>query len=187
MTGEENHLWLLGASDFGGAPDDYERRAAEFLAKRSFNPADVNAVQNLILCTGFNVALGQIPFRDDAEKTAGLALGTADLLGQMAAADYVDKLPALFDEFAEAARHSPEVRHAAETFSSVEELRQKTPAFWANFIRPKLDQDFAGLHRFLNDPYPAGPNRYLDEIEANIARLRRELAASGAPKPAVRG
>ena len=37
-------------------------------------------------------------------RIVGFALGTADLLGQMAAPDYVDKLPVLYDEFVEAAR-----------------------------------------------------------------------------------
>ena len=45
---------------------------------------------------------------------------------------------------------------------------QKTPAFWEKYVLPKLDRDFAGLHQFLNDPYPSGPNYYLDRIEANI-------------------
>jgi benzoyl-CoA reductase/2-hydroxyglutaryl-CoA dehydratase subunit BcrC/BadD/HgdB len=31
VSGWENHLWLIGASDFGGDPDDYRRRAEAFL------------------------------------------------------------------------------------------------------------------------------------------------------------
>jgi hypothetical protein len=54
-------------------------------------------------------------------------------------------------------------------------LRAKTPKFWEGYVRPKLERDFGGLYRFLNDPYPSGPNYYLDRVEANIARLRREL------------
>ncbi len=33
VTGEENHLWLVNCSDFGGDPGRYERRARAFLAK----------------------------------------------------------------------------------------------------------------------------------------------------------
>jgi benzoyl-CoA reductase/2-hydroxyglutaryl-CoA dehydratase subunit BcrC/BadD/HgdB len=33
VTGEENHLWLIGSSDFGGAPDAYGRAAEKFLAE----------------------------------------------------------------------------------------------------------------------------------------------------------
>src|SRR5579863_982820 len=79
------------------------RRSADFaavlLGKLNFDPKDIRAVQNMILCTGVNASLDQIPFQSDAERIAGYALGTADLLGQMAAADYVDKLPLLYAEF----------------------------------------------------------------------------------------
>ena len=159
--------------------------AAEFLAKQRFDAAEIAAVQNMILCTGFNAALAQIPFGTAAEKIGGLALATADLLGQMAADDYVDKLPILYAEFAEATRYMPEAKHPAALFTSAEELQRKTPGFWESYVRPKLDQDFAGIHHFLSDPYPAGPNSYLDAIDANIARLKRELAA--APVAAVAG
>ena len=57
----------------------------------------------MIFCTGINAALDKIPFQSEAEKIVGFALGTADLLGQMAADDYVEKLPVLYAEFAEAA------------------------------------------------------------------------------------
>jgi hypothetical protein len=53
--------------------------------------------------------------------------------------------------------------------------------FWENYVRNKINREFLGLYRFLNDPYPDGPNPYIDRIEANIARLRRELAARGWP------
>ena len=33
VTGEENHLWLIGASDFGGDPEGYGRAAEKFLAE----------------------------------------------------------------------------------------------------------------------------------------------------------
>ncbi len=33
VTGEENHLWLIGSSDFGGDPDSYARAADAFLAE----------------------------------------------------------------------------------------------------------------------------------------------------------
>jgi len=43
----------------------------------------------------------RLVFRTELEKLVGFALATADLLGQMAAPDYVDKLPILYLEFAE--------------------------------------------------------------------------------------
>jgi len=154
--------------------------AADLLKAKGFSATDITAVQNMIRCTGVNAALSVIPFQSELEKVAGWALGTADLLGQMAAEDYVDKLPILYAEFAEAARHSKDRTHFIGMFSSAEDLLQKTPTFWEKFVRLKLDRDFGGLHQFLNDPYPSGPNSYFDRIEANIERLRQRIATGGA-------
>ena len=156
-------------------------RSAEFAAKllgeRDYNSTDIHSVQNMIRCTGVDSATSVIPFQGDLEKMVGQALGTADLLGQMAADDYVDKLPILYDEFAEAARHTKDKPHFIAMFSSAADLMQKTPTFWRNYVLLKLNRDFGGLHRFLNDPYPYGPNYYLERIEKNMTRLRNHLAS----------
>jgi len=153
--------------------------AAQLLKEKGFNASDIKSVQNMILCTGVNAALSVIPFQSELEKVAGWALGTADLLGQMAAEDYVDKLPILYAEFVEAAAYSKDRTHFIAMFSSPEDLMQKTPVFWDKFVRIKLDRDFGGLYRFLNAPYPSGPNSYFERIEANIERLRRRIPAGG--------
>jgi hypothetical protein len=154
--------------------------AGQLLREKGLPASDIRAVQNMILCTGVNAAVGVIRFQNELERIVGWALGTADLLGQMAAADYVDKLPILYAEFAEAAAYSQDRTHFIAMFSSADDLMQKTPTFWEKFVRLKLDQDFGGLHRFLNDPYPSGPNSYFERIEANIERLRNRMAAGGA-------
>lgn len=149
--------------------------AAQLLQEKGFSAGDIKAVQNMISCTGINAALSAIPFQSEMEKVAGFALGTADLLGQMAAEDYVDKLPVLYAEFAEAARYSKDRTHFVALFTSADDLMWKTPTFWEKLVRVKLDRDFGGLHRFLNDPYPSGPNAYVQRIEANLERLRQRL------------
>jgi hypothetical protein len=149
--------------------------AAQLLQEKGFASGDIKAVQNMIRCTGVNAALSVIPFQSDMERVAGLALGTADLLGQMAAEDYVDKLPILYAEFAEAAHYSKDRTQFVAMFSSAADLMQKTPTFWEKFVRMKLDRDFGGLHSFLNDPYPSGPNAYFQRIEANLEHLRQRM------------
>ena len=150
--------------------------ARELMLSRDFLVEEILAVQNMIRCTGVNVKLEAIRFQNDLERIVGFSLGTADLLGQMAAGDYVDKLPILYLEFAEAARFSDGKMKAGGFFSSAEDLMQKTPLFWENYVQSKINREFLGLHRFLNEPYPDGPNPYVERIEANMARLRRELA-----------
>jgi len=146
--------------------------AARLLAQKGYAPADISAVQNMIRCTGLDAAPSRIPFQTESERVAGCALGTADLLGQMAAADYVEKLPILYAEFAEAAAYSKDRTHFVARFSSAADLIRQTPQFWEQHVQTKLNRDFGALYRFLNDPYPDGPNPYLESIEANLRRLR---------------
>jgi hypothetical protein len=149
--------------------------AAQLLADKGFSPGEIRAVQNMIHCTGVDAVLSIINFQSNIERIAGFALGTADLLGQMAADDYVDKLPILYSEFAEANRHNKDRTHFTGMFSSEADLMRKTPIFWEQYVILKLERDFGGLHRFLNDPYPSGPNEYLQRIEANMERLKQRL------------
>jgi hypothetical protein len=151
--------------------------AREFLGAKGFAEPDLLSVQNMISCTGINADLQAIPFQSELERTVGFALATADLLGQMAAGDYVDKLPVLYQEFAEAAHYVTPNSPRLLVFRSVEELMRNTPAFWEKYVLPKINTDFRQLYHFLNDPYPDGPNPYLLRIEENMVRLRVKLAA----------
>ncbi|HTI98690.1 MAG TPA: hypothetical protein VL527_07275 [Dongiaceae bacterium] len=152
--------------------------AARLLQEKGFAATEILAVQNMIRCTGLDTALTAIPFQSKTEEIVGHILGTSDLLGQMAADDYVQKLPILYSEFAEAAHYTNQKNAAVALYSSVNELLTKTPGFWDNYVKPKLDRDFSGQFHYFNDPYPDGPNWYFDKVEANIRRLRERLAIS---------
>jgi hypothetical protein len=52
---------------------------------------------------------------------------------------------------------------------------RKTPGFWEHYVFPKLERDFGALYRFLNDPWPDGPNWYLLRLAENIDRLKRQF------------
>ncbi|HPU57704.1 MAG TPA: hypothetical protein PLH97_15705, partial [Verrucomicrobiota bacterium] len=126
--------------------------AARLLAEKGYAAPDIRTVQNMIHCTGVHAVIDAIGFQSDEERIVGCALGTADLLGQMAADDYVQKLPALYEEFAEAARYSGDRTHFVSSYSSAEDLMSRTPVFWETFVSVKLNRDFGGLFRFLNQP-----------------------------------
>ncbi|RME95997.1 MAG: hypothetical protein D6766_01795 [Verrucomicrobia bacterium] len=184
--------YLKHAGDTEGTGAKYTaihvRRSAEFaancLAARGYTDEEITAVQHMIQCTGLGADPRRIPFKHAWERMLGCALATADLLGQMAAPDYVDKLPILYEEFAEAAAFTGGQLPTATTFDSAEELIRRTPEFWENYVRPRLDNELERLYRFLNDPWPDGPNPYVQAIEANIRRIRNgafpALAAPGA-------
>jgi hypothetical protein len=146
--------------------------AAGLLAENRFDAREIVSVQNMICCTGVDALLKAIPFQSDAERIIGLCLGAADLLGQMAADDYIEKLPILYAEFAEAARSSNHKNNVLSLFSSARDLLNKTPNFWENYVKPKLDRDFGGQYRYLSDPFPDGPNFYMEKVERNIRKLR---------------
>ncbi|MDB6056845.1 MAG: hypothetical protein JWO95_689 [Verrucomicrobiales bacterium] len=152
--------------------------AATLMSDHGYYERDIASVQRMIRCTGVNVKLDAIAFESEAEKVTGFGLGTADLLGQMAAEDYVEKLPILYAEFAESARYTKDKAKGGGFFNSVEDLMQKTPMFWDKYVRAKISNDFLGLYQFLSDPYPNGHNWYIDRIEHNMTRLQRELGVS---------
>lgn len=146
--------------------------AGEFLGRRGFLPTETQAVQNMIRCTGINADLGSIPFTSELERQLGRALASADLIGQLAADDYVDKLPLLFQEFDESYRANPGHPSCLRRFNSVEELILGTPGFWIGYVLPRLEKEFQGQYRHLAAPGAEGRNAYLDGIQENMERLR---------------
>ncbi len=151
--------------------------ARGFLREKGWSESDLDGIRHMILCTGVNADLAVIPFGNELERTLGFALATSDLLGQMAAPDYVEKLPVLFLEFAEAARSGGEQASRFAAYKNTSELMRGTPGFWRNYVLPKIERDFLGVHRFLSVPFPSGTNPYLLRVEENIRRLKQMLAA----------
>lgn len=139
---------------------------------RSMGFADsaVRAIQGMIQCTALGVKVSTVAFDTPELAFLGRALGTADLVAQMAAPDYLDKLPLLFREFAESAQHQERFGRKGQTFESVEDLLAKTPGFWRFYALPRMQSDLEGVHRFLENS-ETGRNEYLEAIEANMARL----------------
>jgi hypothetical protein len=161
--------------------------AREFLERRGYARTDTAAIENMIRCTGVNVDLSAVPFQSEVERLLGRALGTADLLGQMAAPDYVDRLDALHREFMEAAEAGGEMADRFARYKSADDVRRMTPDFWKGYVVPRINMEFGGLYRFLNDPYPDGPNAYIQRIEENIGRLRQESRSDrGSPASRLR-
>lgn len=151
--------------------------AASYLPGLGANDYEVEAVLGAINCTGPTKEISRLYFREPVERVIGCALATADYLGQMAAPDYPDELEILYHEFQE----SDDFLHltpSRRAFKSVEDLKQKTPFFWQQFVKRKLESDFQAVYRFLARPYPHGPNPYLEAVEKNIARIKRRNAAA---------
>ena len=162
--------------------------ARQLLLEKGYSESDAGIVQRMIRCTGVNLKVERIPFQTDTEKIIGYSLGSADLIGQMAASDYIDKLPILFDEFLESAQYTGGTQSNAGLFANAEDLIRKTEGFWAYYVKPKLDGDFLAQYKFLARPYPDGAIEYFDHIAANVERVKRVVArldAATAKAPSV--
>ncbi|MGB0582945.1 MAG: hypothetical protein ACPGVU_24950, partial [Limisphaerales bacterium] len=114
--------------------------ARQLLIENGYSESDAGAVQRMIRCTGVNLKVEKIPFQTDTEKIIGYALGSADLIGQMAAGDYIDKLPILFEEFRESAQYTGGKQSTAGMFQDAEDLIRKTEGFW-NFYKNGVDNE----------------------------------------------
>jgi hypothetical protein len=150
--------------------------AAAYLPTLGANDREVELVVNAIHCTGPTKEIGHVKFDDSLSCVVGSAVGTADYLGQMAASDYPDELEVLYHEFREADEfvHVPLERRV---FKSASDLIERTPLFWQQFVKPKLEMDFQRMFRFLANPYPDGHNPYLEAVEKNIGEISRRMAS----------
>lgn len=156
----------------------HERRscdfAREYLPRMGVTASEIEDICAAIICTGPRSKISQVSFHRDEARQMAFILVTADYLAQMSAADYLDKLPVLYKEFVEAFEFEqipPEKR----PYHSLQQLLEKSTGFWTNYVRPMLDFEAGGVHRYLTT---AGqPNPYLQAVEANLAELQRRLQA----------
>ncbi len=146
--------------------------ARQYLPGLGVKSSEIEDVCAAISCTGPQSKISQTIFSREGARIITHILVTADYLGQMSAPDYVEELPILFGEFEEAFdfEHVPQVKRS---YHEIGELLEKTPRFWENYVRPLLDIEAGGVHRYLTTT--GQPNPYLQAVEANISEVRRLL------------
>lgn len=85
---------------------EHVERSMDFVARHAveleFTASEVKCIRNMILCTDLAVDPADIRFSSRLTELLGKMLGTADLMGQMAVRDYLEKLLFLFHEFRKA-------------------------------------------------------------------------------------
>lgn len=150
--------------------------AATYLATLGATALEIDGVVSAISCTGPRSVIRKVQFHQPLIRTIGCVVATADYLAQMAAPDYVTRLSSLYKEFEESHDflHTPP---SGRLFKSADELLRNTPSFWNEVVQPKLTDDFQAVYRYLGAPYTEGPNRYLEAIEGNLAKIRTLIAA----------
>jgi hypothetical protein len=108
----------------------------------------------------------QIGFRSRVEWLIGALVATGDLLGQMAAEDYPERLPALYLELREAAFFSRLGKNLAH--QGLIELLSGTEKFFSDYVVRTLNEEWGGTHRWLEAE--DGSNPYLERIHRNVGR-----------------
>jgi hypothetical protein len=150
-------------------------RSIEFLEqyfKAHGFPAEYAAVcSNFLRCTGLEVKIAEINFKTPEHEILGQILGAADLIGQMANENYLEKLPFLYHEFREA---------GVPGYNNEFDLLKKTPAFW-DLVKKRLVLELGHVDRYLRDYLRIllGINQdlYRQAIDRNIERLQSVLSA----------
>lgn len=145
--------------------------ARQYLSLRGFKENQIESVKNILTCTGMKIDYDAFPFYCKEERIIGYALGSADLISQMAASNYPEKLPLLYLEFEEAYRYEGLAklrREGALLFHSADDLMKKTPYFYKNIVKERLEK-MGSMYTYLSDN---SENPYIDAIEENIKRLK---------------
>ena len=149
--------------------------AAKFLPQFGLSPNEIRVVQIAIYGTGVNVDMSKLQIRDDREKYLACVIGTGDILGQMAAFDYPDRLPALFAEYKEAISSAETDISILNVFESPDDLMSKTRWFYEGYVRRMLETQWGSVYRDLEYHFQGGINKYISAIEANVKRIEPAL------------
>jgi hypothetical protein len=151
------------------------QRSIEFMEKyfhdHGFPSEYLPICRNFLRCTGLDVKIAEIKFQSREHEILGQILGTADLIGQMANENYLEKLPFLYDEFEEG---------GVPGYRDKFDLMKKTPAFW-EMVKMRLGNELGHVDRYLRDYlrvlWGINQDLYRQAIDRNMERLQSILAA----------
>lgn len=126
----------------------------------------------IVQFTAHNVNPRELQVNDHDEYMLGSLLGTADLIAQMADADYPRKCrESLYEEFVIGGLAGEAANGEQILYDSPEQLLSLTPAFIRDAIDTRLDGHFEGVHRFAAAHFD-GQHLYMKAIEENDRVLR---------------
>ena len=149
---------------------------ADYMPKVDFDAYVKDTVQ-LVHYTGYEVPLDTLSFSDPRYRIMGKLLGTADLVAQMADRCYLEKCrDRLYSEFvlggvAISEQHDGTTRIE---YQSGEDLLMKTPGFYENVTRDRLQGTYSNVLRYMSSWFPEG-DPYAAGIEKNLSFLKTLL------------
>ncbi len=161
----------------------HEARSVEFAGRylRTTSLAGHAALAPLILATWLGQDIGALlAGRDAAAVVLGRMLGTADLLSQISDRDYLERCYYhLYPELCLGGCDRVRTPDGGELllYRDALDLVRKTPAFYDNVVRPRLDDAFRRVARHLAAP-ASGADPYASATRRNLERAAR-IAADG--------
>ena len=156
-------------------------RSADFL--RRYLPElglakDAGIASMIVHFTGYEVDLDEIELDDPRDVICGHLLGTADMVAQMADRCYLEKCrDRLYKEFVlgGVAVENAKPGEYMVRYKSGEDLLKKTPLFYQQVMRDRLNLKFNRAYRFVEVLYD-GHNPYIEAIRNNITHLVRIIS-----------
>ena len=153
--------------------------ATSYLSKKGFDKKSINSIKNIIMYTGVAVDYNKLPSNSEEEKIVGFALGTADLLGQMSADDYPEKLTALYREFEESYHFEgiDELRKKGmAVFENADDLIKNTPSLYEKAVKERF-KNMGSLFTYLTYHFDDERNHFIEAIEENIEKIKKIYAS----------
>ncbi len=136
-----------------------------YLGSRNLPATLANDLEPMIRCSDPSLPLVNISFPNASIRLLGQIVGTADLVGQMADRNYLEKLSALYLEFEEG---------NVGNYRSPYDMLCKTHEFYT-LIQSRLDHDFSGVYKHLTSHFRettgTARNYYMEAIEHNMTHL----------------
>lgn len=151
--------------------DTHVLRGVDFVRTHLIDlPPDVlEATTKVILLTDHRKPSSWVRFDNRQQQRAAYATATADVIGQMANREYLERLLLLYFEFEEAQIGG---------FADVHDLLEKTTAFY-RVTKVRLDRDLHGFSSHLTQHFSrqkgAARNFYTESIERNLDYLERVI------------
>jgi hypothetical protein len=150
--------------------DHVERGIAflhSYLAAHDLSASLAADLEPMIRCSDPTLPLARIKFPNARTRLLGQIVGTADLVGQMADRNYLEKLAGLYREFQEG--------HVG-NYNSVYDMLCKTHEFYG-LIKKRLDQEFGGIYDHLashfQETLDTPHNYYMEAVEKNMAHIEQ--------------
>lgn len=136
---------------------------ADYLKKRAFPFSFITDCSVIIQCTNLSIDPGSLFFPSAEMQLASFAVGSADILAQMADRYYLERLPFLFQEQEEG---------GVAEYDSVVELMEKTSMFYHDLVTDRLSLDLGNLSKYMKihfrERWGVDQNLYLESIKKNV-------------------